>query len=138
MAQSSAWYAMLLQFEGRTDEALEWAQRAKDEAEAAGHVGALAEAYFVMGWAHGELGRDGGEALMQRSLECLQQQGGNLSRQAGVLLSLGVISQWEGRWDEALARYEQGRAANLKAGDAVGAALEPTRPAPAPAAPHAP
>jgi class 3 adenylate cyclase/tetratricopeptide (TPR) repeat protein len=123
MAQSSAWYAMLLQFEGRTDEALEWAQRAKDEAEAAGHVGALAEAYFVMGWAHGELGREGGEALMQRSLECLQRQGGNLSRQAGVLLSLGVISQWEGRWDEALARYEQGREANVKAGDAVGAAL---------------
>ncbi len=123
MAQSSAWYAMLLQFEGRTDEALDWAQRAKDESEAAGHVGALAEAYFVMGWAHGELGKEGGEALMQRSLECLQRQGGNLSRQAGMLLSLGVISQWEGRWDEALARYEQGREANLKAGDVVGAAL---------------
>jgi class 3 adenylate cyclase/tetratricopeptide (TPR) repeat protein len=123
MAQSSAWYAMLLQFEGRTDEALEWAQRAAAEAEAADHVGALAEAYFVMGWAHGELGKEGGEAMMQRSLECLRRAGSNLARQAGVLLSLGVISQWEGRWDEALTRYEQGREANVKAGDVVGAAL---------------
>jgi class 3 adenylate cyclase/predicted ATPase len=122
LAQACAWYAMLLQFEGRTAEALEWAERAASEAEAADHAGALGEAYFVMGWAYGELGREGAEPLMQRSLECLQRTG-NLSRQAGVLMTLGVILQWEGRWDEALERYEQGRATNLKAGHVVGAAL---------------
>src|SRR6185437_13061022 len=44
-------------------------------------------------------------------------------RQAGVLLSLGVVCQWEGRWDEALSFYERGRDANLKIGSVVGAAL---------------
>ena len=122
LAESGAWYAMLLQFEGQTTEALDWAQRAVTEAEAADNPDALAEAYFVMGWAYGELGREGAQPLMERSLEAFQRAG-NLVRQAGVLLSLGVVCQWEGRWDEALSCYERGRDANLKIGSTVGAAL---------------
>ena len=45
---------------------------------------------------------------MQRSLEAYQRSG-NLGRQADVLSTLGVVCQWEGRWDEALSFYEQGR-----------------------------
>jgi tetratricopeptide (TPR) repeat protein len=122
LAESGAWYAMLLQFEGRTAEALGWAERAVAEAEAADDHDSLAEAYFVMGWAYGELGKEGAQPLMERSLEAFQRAG-NLVRQAGVLLSLGVVCQWEGRWDEALSYYERGRDANLKVGSTVGAAL---------------
>ena len=121
-AESSAWYAMVLQFEGRTTEALDWAQRAVDEAEAADDPDALGDAYFVMGWAYGELGREGAQPLMERSLEAFQRAG-NLVRQAGVLSTLGVVCQWEGRWDEALSCYERGRDANLKIGSTVGAAV---------------
>jgi len=39
------------------------------------------------------------------------------------LSTLGVVCQWEGRWDEALAYYEQGRNESVKVGDSVGAAL---------------
>jgi tetratricopeptide (TPR) repeat protein len=113
---------MLLQFEGRTTEALEWAERAVAEAEAADDKDSLAEAYFVIGWAYGELGREGAQEMMERSLQAFEQVE-NIVRQAGVLLSLGVICQWEGRWDEALSFYERGREANMKIGSVVGAAL---------------
>ena len=121
-AEAGTWCAALLQFEGRTSEALEWAERTVAEAQAADDPDSLAEAYFVIAWAYGELGREGAEEVMQRSLECFQRSN-NLRRQAGVLLSLGVICQWEGRWDEALGYYERGRDANAKVGNAVGAAL---------------
>lgn len=122
LGESSSWCAMLLQFEGRTTEALEWAERAVTEAEAASDKDALAEAYFVIGWAYGELGKEGAQEMMERSLRAFEEAG-NLVRQAGVLLSLGVVCQWEGRWDEALSFYERGREANQKIGSAVGAAL---------------
>ena len=59
---------------------------------------------------------------MERSLEAYRRSG-NLVRQAGVLMSLGVVCQWEGRWDEALSYYEKGRDESVKIGDTVGAAL---------------
>jgi len=121
-AEAGSWCATLLQFEGRTSEALECAERTVAEAEAADDADSLAEAYFVIAWAYGEIGREGAEEMMQRSLECFQRSQ-NLGRQAGVVLSLGVICQWEGRWDEAIAYYERGREANTKVGNAVGAAL---------------
>ncbi len=68
----------------------------------------MRDAYFVMGWAYGELGKEGAQPLMERSLEAYQRAG-NLVRQAGVLSNLGVVCQWEGRWDEALSYYERGR-----------------------------
>lgn len=122
MAELTAWHAVLFQCEGKTEEALEWGQRAAEEAAAIDHAGALAEAYFVLGWAQGELGKEGAEDYLQRSLECLKRTG-NFFRQAGVLMSLGVVLQWEGRWDEALRHYEDGRVASQKAGDVVGTAL---------------
>ena len=122
LGESSSWCAMLLQFEGRTTEALDWAERAVTEAEAASDKDSLAEAYFVIGWAYGELGREGAQDMMERSLRAFEEAG-NLVRQAGVLLSLGVVCQWEGRWDEAVSFYERGREANQKIGSAVGAAL---------------
>ena len=122
MARSSAWYAMLLQAEGRTTEALDWAARARADAEATSDAEALGDAYFVMGWAHGELGKEGAQDLMQCSLEAYQQAG-NLARQVGVLSTLGVVCQWEGRWDAALSFYERSRDAASKIGSGVDAAV---------------
>ena len=121
-ARTSAWYATVLQAEGRTTDALRWAQQAVGEAEAADDADALGMAYFVMGWAHGELGKEGAERLWQRSLEAYGRSG-NLARQAGLLANLGVACQWEGRWDEALAYYEQGRVQSVKIGDTTDAEL---------------
>jgi tetratricopeptide (TPR) repeat protein len=122
MARSSAWYALVLQAEGRTDDALTWAERTVAEAQAADDAEALGDAHFVIGWAYGELGRPGAEDHMQHSLEAYQRAG-DLVRQAGILSSLGVVCQWEGRWDEALSFYERGRDAAVKIGSTVPAAI---------------
>jgi class 3 adenylate cyclase/tetratricopeptide (TPR) repeat protein len=120
--RAGAWYAILLQYEGRSAEALDWAERIVTEAQAIDDAEALADAYFVIGWAYGELGKEGGTAFMQRSLEAYQRSG-NLNRQADMLLSLGASYYWEGRWDEALSYWERGRQDALKIGDTVAAAL---------------
>jgi ATP/maltotriose-dependent transcriptional regulator MalT len=122
MARAGAWYAMLEQFAGRTKEALRWAEQTVGEAERADEAEALADAYFVMGWAHGELGKDGGLELMQRALAAFEASG-NRSREADVRLSIGAMCHWAGRWDEALTYLEQARADSTRLGDAVGAAL---------------
>ncbi|MBK9114747.1 MAG: tetratricopeptide repeat protein [Betaproteobacteria bacterium] len=75
-----------------------------------------------MGWAYGVLGKDGAEPYLQRALDAYRRSG-NLLRQAALLSNLGVICQWEGRWDEALAYYERGRAETLKLGNMFDAAL---------------
>ncbi|OLE18068.1 MAG: hypothetical protein AUG50_07080 [Betaproteobacteria bacterium 13_1_20CM_3_63_8] len=120
-ARSGAWYAIVLQREGRTTEALGWAERTVAEAEAVDDAEALADAYYVMGWGYGALGKEKGLTFMQRSLEAYQRSG-NMVRQAGVLSSLGVVCQWAGRWDEALSYYEQGRKEASKIGSRVVAA----------------
>jgi class 3 adenylate cyclase/predicted ATPase len=130
MARSGAWCAMLLQAEGRTPDALEQAERTLGEAEAAEDPEALADAYFVVSWVYSDRARQGNAptsemnaaAAMLRSLEAYQRAG-NIVREAAVLGSVGVIYQWEGRWDDALTYYERGRVAALKIGSAVDAAV---------------
>jgi len=122
IARVSAWHAMILQYRGRAAEAIDWAERTVTEAEAADDAEALADAYFVMGLAYGELGKEGALQFMQRSLEAYQRAG-NQVRQAALLSDLGVACQWEGRWDEALTYYERCRIATLKIGSTVDAAL---------------
>jgi class 3 adenylate cyclase/tetratricopeptide (TPR) repeat protein len=122
IAQLDAWHATVLQAGGRISEALDWAERAVAEAEAANEPDALGRAFFVMGWAHGELGKEGVHQLLQRSLEAYQRSG-NLVRQAVLLSELGVECQRVGQWDEALTYYEQSRDAALKIGNTVSAAV---------------
>jgi len=121
-ARSSAWHATLLQYSGRTDEALVIAERAVTEAEDADDAEALGEACWVRGWIYGDLRMEGAQLSMQRSLEAFQRAG-NLVREAGVLGSLGAVCHWEGRWDEALSHWERGREASLKIGSTVAAAV---------------
>jgi len=121
-ARLSAWYASVLQREGRTNDALRRAKRAVAAAESADDPEALGGAYFVMAWAYTMLGKEGAQPLLQRSLESYRRSG-NLARQAGLLTDLGVVSQMEGRWDEALSYYERGRDESLKIGNTIPAAL---------------
>jgi len=121
-ARAGAWYAMLLQWEGRKSEAIDWAERTAAEAEAADDPQAIGDAYFVMGLGYGELGKEGGIQLLQRSLEAYQRAG-NPVRQAALLSDLGAVCAWEGRWEEALSYYERSRQESIKVGSTVNAAL---------------
>jgi len=95
------------------------------DAEAADDPEALGEACWVKGWIYGDLGKEGAQTSMQRSLEAFERAGNHV-RRAGVLMSLGAVCQWEGRWDEALSYLEQAREANLKIGSAIGGPLAST------------
>ena len=121
-AQATTACAAVLQVEGRQHEAIRWARRGVIAAEAADAPNALGEAYHVLGSAFGVLGKEGAREHYHRSLEAYQRSG-NLVRQAGVLLNLGVVCQLEGAWDEALSYYERGRDESLKIGNPINAAL---------------
>jgi tetratricopeptide (TPR) repeat protein len=115
----------VLQYAGRTTEALEWAERTVAEAETSNDHEALGEMYFLMGWASGDLGKETAIPLMQRSLEAFERAG-NVTRMAGILVSLGTLCHWEGRWDEALSYFQRGREASLKIGGTVAASAART------------
>ncbi len=119
-AQLSAWYATLLQSEGRSQEAIRWARKGIAEAEAIDDADALASAYFAMGWASSDLGRESALPMWKRSLEAFQRSG-NRVRYAGLLSNLGVACQWEGQWDEALSYYQSAREETLKIGSTTDA-----------------
>jgi tetratricopeptide (TPR) repeat protein len=121
-ARAGAWHAKLLHADGRTSEAIECGERTVAEAEAADDAEALADAYFVMAKAYGQLGRDGAASLMQRSLEAYQRAG-NLEKQTDVLSNIGAVCQTEGRWHDALSYYQRAREAAQRAGSTVEAAV---------------
>lgn len=121
-ARATAWYATVLQAEGKNTTAIRWAQRAIAEAEPLDDPDALGAGYFVMGWAYAALGKPGWEPLVERSLAAYQRSGDRV-KQAVILSNVGVVCQGEGRWDEAMDYYERGRDASLKIGDVVGAAV---------------
>lgn len=121
-ARTSAWTATILQAQGNTSEALSWAERTMQEARDADDAEALGAAYFVLGWAYGILGRRGGEDMLKNAVDAYARSG-NRARQAATLSNLGVVCQWEGRWDDALAYYERGREESLKIGNRVDAAV---------------
>ena len=121
-ARSSAWYATVVQAQGRNADAVRWAERAIAEAEAVDDPDALGAGYFVKGWAYAALGKEGWEPLVQRSLLAYQRSGDRV-KQAVILSNVGVVCQAEGRWDEAIDYYERGREASMKIGNTVGAAV---------------
>lgn len=121
-ADLDAWYATVLQTEGRPKVALRWALRAVEQAEAIDDAAALGAAYFVLGWVRMDLGEGGAEPMWKRALEAYRRAG-NRERQAGLLANLGAACQWDGRWDDALAYYEAGRQQSLAIGDLVDSEL---------------
>jgi len=120
-AGANAWYATVLQAQGRSVDALEWATRAAREAEELDEQETLGTAYFVMGWAHGVLGKGDGEKLMLKSLDAYRASG-NRVFQASILSNLGAACYWEGRWDDAMDYYRRGREESLRIGNLMQAA----------------
>ena len=119
-ASTSAWYATLLQAQGRSAEAYSWAERAVREADEADDPEELGNAYYVMGWAHAALGKEGAEVHMVKSLEAFRRSG-NRVRHAEILGNVGSACYWEGRWDDAMSYYERGRDESVKVGNLVAA-----------------
>jgi tetratricopeptide (TPR) repeat protein len=118
MAQLTTWYAMLLQAEGRSRAAIEWAERAIEQAEAIGDRKALGLAYSVLDWSKATLGESTGGRYWRRALE-IAEETGDLERQAHVLNSLGYSAFYEGLWDDAMDFYERARSAFETIGDLV-------------------
>ncbi|HEY8243757.1 MAG TPA: AAA family ATPase [Casimicrobiaceae bacterium] len=122
LASTSAWYATVLQAQGKSTDAFRWAEQAAREAEAVDDPEQLGNAYAVMGWAHGAMGKEGAEPLMQKALDAFQRSG-NRVRHALILSNVGGICYWEGRWDDAMRYYERGREESVRLGNAGNAAI---------------
>jgi tetratricopeptide (TPR) repeat protein len=116
-----AWYATVLQAEGRTRAAIALAERAVHDAEGAGNLEAVGGASFVLGWAYGVLGRPEARGYWERALDAYRANG-DAVKEADVLSNLGTLAQWEGRWDDAISYWELGRDRSTTIGDVVGAA----------------
>lgn len=82
----------------------------------------LAHAYYLLDWAHTDLGNEERHQYRELSLPIYEALG-NLARQGAVCNNLGIDAYFEGRWDEAVAWYERARAAWERAGDVVHMAI---------------
>jgi tetratricopeptide (TPR) repeat protein len=108
--------ALMHQRQGRIAEASKWAQQAAVAAEAFDDWESIGEAHIILGWASGVDGRDDGEHHLQNALNAFERAGDRFGI-ANASMNLGVIFQWEGRWDEAIEAYERGREELAKIGD---------------------
>lgn len=121
-ASASAWYATVLQAQGKSADAFRWAEQAAREAEAVDDPEQLGNAYAVMGWAHGAMGKEGAEPLMLKALDAFERSG-NRVRHALILSNVGGVCYWEGRWDDAMRYYVRGREESIRLGNAGNAAI---------------
>jgi tetratricopeptide (TPR) repeat protein len=113
-------YAGAKHRQGRFADAVDWASRAAEHAEAAGLRSQLAHAYQLLQIAHARLG-DKDRSFRAKALPIYEELG-DLIGQARVLNDLGVEAYFEGRWDEASACYRRCRDVSERGGDVVVAA----------------
>jgi tetratricopeptide (TPR) repeat protein len=112
--------AMIRIGQERYADALAQALAAAEAAQLAGERQARAQALVAAGLAEMSMGAGGANRLAEalRIYEDL----GDLSSAAMVRTNIGNAALIEGRWDDALSWFESARAAELKAGNHVGAA----------------
>ena len=110
------------QRQGRHEDAIALCRSAISAGELSGEDAALAHACYILDWALFDAGRRRTAAHSQRALEIYTRLR-DPDRQAAVLNNLGAFAYHEGRWDEAVALYEQAAAASARAGDVVNAAF---------------
>jgi tetratricopeptide (TPR) repeat protein len=122
LAQLSARYAQLLQAAGRPRSAIEWCERAIDQAKEVGDPKALWIAYDVMDWATFSVGESTGGRYLRLGLEAAEEAG-DLGWQATFLNSLGFTAYYEGRWTEALEFYQRAGDLFVAIGDPVTAGV---------------
>jgi len=120
-AQLTVFLASVRQAQGRHRESIRWCRVAIDLARAVDDRASLAYAFYILDWAYTALGRTDLAVHLTDAL-ALYEELGDLGGQALVANNLGGLAFYEGRWDDSVAFYEQGRAARLRTGDAVEAA----------------
>jgi class 3 adenylate cyclase/tetratricopeptide (TPR) repeat protein len=120
-AQLMAWYALLLQAEGKAERSLEWGERAVTAATETGELVAAADAYSAMDLSNSSLGRPTGD-YWARALE-IYEQADNLGGQAMILGNLGFGAYYDGSWDDALRYYERCREVAERIGNVAHAAI---------------
>jgi class 3 adenylate cyclase/tetratricopeptide (TPR) repeat protein len=124
-ARLHAWCGVVRQKQGRPREAIEWCERAIEEAERCGARDALAHAYYILDWSYVALGRTEEAVHSPRALEIYEELG-NLERQAIVLNNMGVWAYFRAEWDEAVSLYERARDAWERCGDSWAASFATT------------
>ena len=102
--------------------AIEMAQRAIVEAEAADEKQALAVAFAVLDTSYRWLGETD-KAVYAPIARRLYEELGDLSGQATLTGNLGIAAYFEGHWNDAIRLYEESRDLHLKAGNEVQAAI---------------
>ncbi len=121
-AQLLAHGALVRMAQEKDRPAIELAQRARLEAEAAGESQALATALSVLDTSYRWLGETDKAIYSQQALD-LYEELGDLSGKAALIGNLGIAAYFEGRWTEALRLYEESRETQMRAGNEVQAAI---------------
>lgn len=104
--------------QGRVRAAVRVLEEAVDACQRSGERRFLAHAYYLLDWAHTDLGSPEAERYRKLALPIYEELG-DWAGQAKVLNNLGVDAYWEGRWDEAIAFYTRNQEAESRAGDLV-------------------
>ncbi len=107
---------------GHHRKALPHLEQAVREAEKADDQATLGHAYYLLEWAHSDLGNPEAGRYRDLSLPIFEALG-DFDKQGRVLTNLGVTAYHEGRWTEAVELYGRATEAADKAGDAVGTAF---------------
>ncbi len=107
---------------GHHRKALPHLEQAVREAEKANDQSTLGHAYYLLEWAHSDLGNPEAGRYRDLSLPIFEELG-DFDKQGRVLTNLGVTAYHEGRWTEAVDLYGRATEAAERAGDAVGTAF---------------
>jgi tetratricopeptide (TPR) repeat protein len=121
-AALEALYAYTRQQGGKPREAIEWARKVVEGADADTSSVALAQAYLVLDWAHIDLGCADLAVHAPRAIELLEAVGEH-AELAVALNNLGAFAYFQGRWHDALDLYRRATATFDKIGDVVDAGL---------------
>ena len=103
---------------GRLRECLPYLEEAVVGAEACGDRATLAHAYYLLDWAHTDLGNPEAHRFRDLALPIYEELGDHAGR-GRVLNNLGVDAYYEGRWGEAIELYQASYEASDRAGDVV-------------------
>jgi len=104
--------------QGRYADSVRHLEQAVAEALPIEDLPTLAHAYYLLDWAHTDMGHGHVGGFRDHAL-AIYTQLGDATGQANTLNNLGVGAYYEGRWQEALDFYERSRQARQAAGDVV-------------------
>jgi class 3 adenylate cyclase/tetratricopeptide (TPR) repeat protein len=104
--------------QGRLRESLSHLEEAVQLAKRSGDRSTLAHAYYLLDWAHTELGNE--ERFFYRPLALpIYEELGDVAGQANVLNNLSIHARWDGDWVQAAEYARRFREACERAGDMV-------------------